>query len=154
DQSNNEIQTWEIPQALANLSTIQPLDILIFDASLEQMTEVAHEVRNSAKVMVGSEESPPGEGYPYHLWINALKSSGKNRCDLGQSIVDTFVGFYPTADNITQSVLDLTTMDTLASSLDAFAITLQQHTSDQATVIQNARNNVQHFATEYADNKD
>ena len=50
--TNNEIETEQIPVAITNLA--QPLDMLIFDASLEQMAEVAYEVRHSARVMVGS----------------------------------------------------------------------------------------------------
>ncbi|MBM3495780.1 MAG: hypothetical protein FJX72_15860, partial [Armatimonadetes bacterium] len=42
DDTGNEIQTWELPQAL-NVSP--KVDLLVFDASLMQMMEVAYEVR-------------------------------------------------------------------------------------------------------------
>ena len=157
-QSLNEIQTWELPLALGGLQQIQPLDMLILDASLEQMLEISYEVRNVAKVMVGSEESPPGLGYPYDRWLSAIKSSGKNRCDVGQNIMQTFLDYYaqndPSANDITQSVLDLSKMDVLATALDNFALVLMTHVNDQATLLQTSRENVQHYTVPYDDNKD
>jgi hypothetical protein len=150
EQSGNEIQTEELPQALAG--TAQPIDALIFDASLMQMMEVAYEVRGVARVMVGSEESPPGAGYPYNAWLTGLKSSGQNPCDVGRSIVTDFVAAYPSNSNITQSIIDLSKMDTLATRLSEFASALRQNVSTQADVIENARNQAQSF--DYPDNKD
>lgn len=66
DQSNDEIETWELPLALNSTSNplAQPLDMIIWDCSLMQMIENAYEVSNSARVMVGSEESPPERAIP------------------------------------------------------------------------------------------
>lgn len=150
DNSYHEIQTAQLPQGLAG--TAQPIDMLIVDCSLEQMIEVAYQVRGSAKVMVGSEESPPGEGYPYDAWLGALKTGGANRCAVGSNIVTSFVANYPTSDNITQSVLDLSKMDALAVALDNFANSLRQHINDQAPLLQSAREAVQFY--KYPENKD
>ncbi len=151
--THNEIETTELPLALS--SAAQPLDMLIIDCSLEQMAEVAYEVRNSARVMVGSEESPPGAGYPYDAWLNAVKASGLNPCDVGNSIVTTFVKQYGTSQtDVTQSVIDLSRMQNVAAQLNAFATTLLLHIGDQATVIQNARTNCQHYVAPYDANKD
>ncbi len=146
--SNNEIETEQIPIALTNLA--QPLDMLILDCSLEQMAEVAYEVRHSARVMVGSEESPPGAGYPYDAWLQDLKNSGKNPCDVGDSIISRFVQAYPAENNITQSMLDLSFMDNLAAYVKNFSSSLRSHINDPA--ITNARFNVQPY--KYPDNKD
>ncbi len=146
--SNNEIETEQLPVALTNLA--QPLDMLILDCSLEQMAEVAYEVRHSARVMVGSEESPPGAGYPYDAWLTDLKASGKNPCDVGDSIISRFIQAYPSENNITQSMLDLSLMDNLAATVKTFSSSLRNHISDP--VITNARFNVQSY--KYPDNKD
>ena len=61
NETQNEVETWEAPGAFAGAA--QPIDAITFDASLMQMLEVAYELRNSARVMIGSEESPPGAGY-------------------------------------------------------------------------------------------
>ena len=150
NETNGEIETQEIPLALANLA--QPIDMLIFDCSLEMMVEVAYEVRNTARVMVGSEESPPGNGYPYDRWINALKATGLNPCDVGNSIVTTFVAVYPTQSDITQSVIELSKMPPIAAALDTFGASLITHRNDQAALLQTARDSVQSYA--YPDNKD
>ena len=154
DESNNEIKTEQIPLALA--AARQPIDAFILDCSLMQMIEVAYEVRNSARVMVGSEESPPGAGYPYNLWMTPLKNGTLgDPCGLGSNIVDNFVTYYRNTsnfNNITQSVIDLSKMQTLANSLDAFGTQLRLYKSAEATALANARNNVQRY--DYADNKD
>lgn len=159
DENHSEIETWELPPAFS--SAVQPIDMIILDCSLEQMTEVAYELRKSARVMVGSEESPPGPGYPYDLWINDLKSSGKNPCDVGNSIVNEFLAFYKNnpglgyTTNLTQSMVDLSKMDGLATALNSFADSLRLHAQDQQNVIANARANVQSYANpDYQDNKD
>jgi hypothetical protein len=139
DNTTNEIQTWQLPSAFASLSA--PIDALIFDASLEQMGEVAYQDRNIARVQVGSEESPPGTGYPYDKWLTDLKNSGKNPCDLASSIVTEFVAAYSGQTGITQSYVDLTKMSSVSTALEAFGVALLPHVTDQATVIANARAN-------------
>jgi len=150
NQTGNEIQTAELPQALAG--TAQPIDVLAFDASLMQMAEVAYEVRNSARVMIGSEESPPGAGYPYDVWLTALKNSGANPCDLSNSVLNAFVAAYPSNANITQSLIDLSKMDNVATQLNSFGAALRGRVSTDATAIENARDNVQRY--DYPENKD
>ena len=150
NETNDEIETWETPTALTG--SAQPLDMLIVDCSLEMMAEVAYEVRSSARIMVGSEESPPGAGYPYDAWLSALKTSGTDPCNVGNSVLTTFLAAYPTQTDITQTVVDLSKMSTVATNLDALGNVLLAHVSDQATVLANARNNAQSYA--YPENKD
>ena len=61
DDTGNSIQTWELNQAMGT----SQVDILAWDASLMQMLEVDDEIRDKCDLIVGSEESPPGAGYPY-----------------------------------------------------------------------------------------
>jgi len=133
--------------------TAQPIDALLFDASLMQMAEIEYQVRSSAKVMVGSEESPPGAGYPYDLWINDLKTNNINDgCNLGVSVVNRFVNYYAATDGITQSVIDLSKMQAVVTALDNFGGSLITHRADQAPVIRNARNSSQSYKyTEFKD---
>ena len=149
-QTHNEIETEQIPGALAQAA--QPIDALIFDASLMQMAEIEYEVRNTAKIMVGSEESPPGAGYPYDQWIGDLKTDGSTPCAAGISIVNRFVNNYANTDGITQSVIDLSKMQAVVTALDNFGALLIAHRTDQAPIIQNARNNAQ--AYKYPEFKD
>jgi hypothetical protein len=171
DETQNEIETWELPGALATAA--QPIDMIIFDASLEQMTEVAYELRNSAKIMVGSEESPPAPGYPYDKWVGDLEADLGNDtpCDLGNHIIQEFINYpaYITSTNgyaseLTQSMVDLGRMAQVATALNTLAGTLNQHILDQQNLIYRLRldptypdrtqGGAQHYTTTYRDFKD
>ncbi len=171
DETQNEIETWELPGALA--TSAQPVDMIIFDASLEQMTEVAYQLRNSAKIMVGSEESPPAPGYPYDKWVGDLEADSGNDtpCDLGDHIIQEFVN-YPAyvnstngyASELTQSMVDLGRMGQVATALNGLAGALNQHIQDQQDLIYRLRQDptfpdrsqggAQHYTTAYRDFKD
>src|SRR5688500_2000633 len=69
DSTGSEIATWQLPGALTGGPR---LDMVIFDASLMQMMEVAYEMKDITDVIVGSEESPPGEGYVYDRFLSDL----------------------------------------------------------------------------------
>lgn len=158
DSTNSEIQIWQLPSAL---DVTPKLDMVVFDASLMQMTEVAYEIRNSAKLVVGSEESPPGEGYAYDTFLSDLTGNPSlDPFSFGTQIVtrtyDYYQANFPVGSDqrsrITQSAIDLSKMQAVADNLNAFANTLNAHTSDSAAAMQTARNSAQTYA--YADNKD
>lgn len=150
DSTGNEIQTWELPQAL---NTSPKMDLLIFDASLMQMTEVAYEVRDMAKLMVGSEESPPGEGYVYDAFLKDLAASPTMTPEqFATQIVNRTVESYGPFSNITQSAVDLSRMQTVAERLDAFAKSLQFYGAENAAALISARQNAESYL--YRDNKD
>ncbi len=150
DSTGSEIQTWELPQAL-NVSP--KLDMLIFDASLMQMTEVAYEVRDMAGLMVGSEESPPGEGYVYDAFLQDLAANpDMTPAQFASSIVSRTLESYGTDTNITQSAVDLSKMQVLADRLNTFAGLLSFHASAEAAALVGARKNAESYL--YRDNKD
>jgi hypothetical protein len=154
NDTNNEISTQQLPDALSG--TAQPIDALIFDASLMQMGEVAYQVRNSARVMIGSEDSPPGRGYPYHLWLGELKNQTPDPCTLGTNIVTSFVNFYtqtrPDFTNITQSSLDLSRMTAVMQALENFGSALRRNIDNEAGTIRLSRQQAQRY--NYIDHKD
>jgi len=119
-QTGHQIATQEMPLALANPP--QRIDALILDCSLQGTAELAYDVRASARVYVGSEESPPGTGYPYDVWLNSLKSAAVGPCDAGRNLISDTVSAYPDAPDITQSVTDLSRMDAVAGAVNAFFI--------------------------------
>jgi hypothetical protein len=110
DTTDNHIDTIQIPQAIdleGILGAGRKWDIVAFDSSLMQMAEVAHEIRNKAVYITGSEESPPGEGYPYHLFLRDLANNPTMSArDFAIKIVDRTIEQYGTDSNITHSVLD------------------------------------------------
>jgi hypothetical protein len=150
DATGNEIQTWQLPQAL----NVSPrLDMVIFDASLMQMLEVAYEIRNSTDVVVGSEESPPGEGYVYDGFLGDLAANPTMTApQFGAKIVTRTLAAYGTGSNITQSALDTSKLQTVADKLSLFANSLSAHSSSQRAVLVAAREQAEHYL--YSENKD
>ncbi len=149
--SGNEIETWQIQTALTGLPA--KLDMVIFDCSLEGMVEVAYQINSVARVMVCSEESPPGAGYPYQLWLQSLKTGGQNACAVGTSIAQEFVSYppYATDTDLTQSVIDLSQMPNVATALQSFGTALYADRNAEPTLIQTARNlnYVQSYGTDF-----
>lgn len=115
-----------IPQLSASLQAIKAfnganIDIVGMDACLMAMAEVAYEVRGSADYMVGSEDSEPGDGWPYDLFLQRLVAAPTSTAaQLSDWIVQDYITSYGST-SVTQSAIDLGTMDDLASIIDTFA---------------------------------
>jgi len=92
DETGNYIRTREIGAIVREAGGV---DVLAFDACLMQMGEVLSEVKGNARVMVGSEETIPGVGYPYHIFLSALdKEPGMSAEKLGSILVEAYKMFY------------------------------------------------------------
>ena len=73
----------------------RPLDLLVFDGCMLQEAEVAFEVGGTAKVMVGSQELVPADGYPYDRFLSFLVSnSTADENTVAQELVNTYISFY------------------------------------------------------------
>jgi hypothetical protein len=133
DETNNHIDTWQLQQAIGGTKW----DILSWDASLMQMMEVAYEVREVAKYVVGSEESPPGEGLPYDLVFQRFRDNPDAiTANLTKAFVDAMVGFPGYANRkITQSSIDTSKLPGLRMALDSLANALIDSRADLLSVI-------------------
>ncbi|MDW8104363.1 MAG: clostripain-related cysteine peptidase [Armatimonadota bacterium] len=146
DSTGNYIRIWELPTAL---SVGVKWDIIAFDASLMQMLEVAYEIRHLGDYIVGSEESPPAPGYPYHRILAPVVSNPNiaTRDFAVQIVMQTLNHYNPdNTDNITQSALDASQIENVARRVDALAITLLQVASEQGAAVRAARENAQAYA--------
>ena len=148
DDMGTSIQTWQLSQALGT----NHLDILAWDASLMQMIEVNDEIRDKVGLIVGSEESPPGAGYPYDTIFQHFDNTpDATTLTLASAFVDETLKVPDYAsDKITQSVLEAdklagieTAVDGLGSALIAQA---QANPTDFALYIQTARLNAQTYS--------
>ncbi len=116
----------EVRTALASADA--EMDLIGFDACLMGMIEVAYELRNSgAGIMVGSEASEPGGGWPYDTLLADLAANPSMRPDaLGAAIVNRFGEYYGKIyDDVTLSAIDLTAIGSLGERISRFADTLQ-----------------------------
>ncbi|MGQ9488725.1 MAG: clostripain-related cysteine peptidase [Armatimonadota bacterium] len=146
DNTGNYIRIWELPLAL---SAGVKWNIVAFDASLMQMLEVAYEIRNLTDYIVGSEESPPAPGYPYHrILAPVISNPSISARDLAAQIVTQTINYYnpDNTDNITQSALDTTQLDNVAQKVDVLAQVLLAVAPGNGAAVAFARDNAQAYA--------
>ncbi|MFM7321464.1 MAG: clostripain-related cysteine peptidase, partial [Armatimonadota bacterium] len=152
DETDNHIDTIQMPEALAHPEN-RKWDLVMMDLSLMQMVEVAYENRNVTDLLLGSQESPPGEGLPYDLWVQRVVSNpdiGARDLATG-TIQDTLLRF-GTASNTTQSVLDPTKIADLVAEMDGLGAALLSAAANHGPAIASARSEAESYA--YSENKD
>jgi len=120
DETGNYIRT---PQIGLILKEAGKVDIIAFDACLMNMAEVAFEVKDNAQVIVGSEETVPGLGYPYDLFLGAMaKKPSLSTEETGAVMVEAFKMFYDAAKKGAQlSALRASKVDGLGVKMADFA---------------------------------
>jgi hypothetical protein len=150
DTSNSRIETVDLPSALQADSR---LDLVAFDACHMQMLEVAYEMRNSAGVIVGSEEVTPGNGYPYTQWLKRLVQNPTMSAEnLGSTMVTEYVNYYLGAADVTQSAIRTDRLSAVATAADQLADALLPHADSEPNALASARNATQKY--DYPDYKD
>lgn len=143
DSTGHHIDTVDLPYALGGV----PLDIVAWDSSLMQMLEVAYQIRSVAAYVVGSEESPPGAGYPYDV---VFKPMHDNPDDTTRNITKGFVDGMVNDPNyvgqkITESSIDTSQLPALATALDGLAQELIANSGSFAQAVIDARNTAQAY---------
>jgi hypothetical protein len=131
------------------------LDVLGMDACLMSMAEVGYQIRESAAFTVGSEQTEPGDGWPYDRILRALSKQPEMEAkELSATIVREYLASYAPGDGVTQSACDLAGAEALASAVAALAGALLAALPDetQRGRILAARSRVQ--AYEVPDNVD
>ncbi len=152
DTTKNHINTIDLPGVIRHPEN-KKWDLLSVDCSLMQMIEVLYEWRDTADYIVGSEESPPGEGYAYdrtmgHL-VNTPTMDGKT---LGIHYADDTSASFANLYGITQSVVDPTKIGAIVPALNNLGATLMSLKTSFGTQISQARADA--AAYEYPENKD
>jgi hypothetical protein len=96
--------------------------MVVFDASLMQMMEVAWQIRNQCNYMVGSEESPPGAGYPYDAVMSGLSAnSSMSPVEFGQIWVDQTINAYQGKSGIAQSLIDTSMLQPIVTTMNSLS---------------------------------
>jgi hypothetical protein len=120
DTSRDFLDNVELKRVLTQVKrrTRRKLDLVGFDACLMNMVEVAYQLKDSAAVMVGSEETEPGDGWPYDRVLADLAAKpAMTPQQLGGVIVQRYAESYRT-DAVTQSALDLRQCRVVAKAVD------------------------------------
>jgi hypothetical protein len=149
EETNNHINT---PQMGQILKAIGGVDVYGSDACLMQMAEVDYEIKDYAQVIVGSEETEPGDGYTYDTFLGPVVAKpAMGAEELAQNAVDSYVGHYtPSNQGATQSYVRSSAIPGFLAASDAF-VTAIMNAGDK-DVAKNAMNSAQSYA--YAENKD
>jgi hypothetical protein len=146
------IDTIQLPAAMS-LGNGRKWDLLAFDASLMQMAEVSYQVRDQATWIVGSEESPPGTGYPYdQILFRLVSTPDMDGKALGILFAQQMLASNSSGSNITQSVLDTSKLVTIAPAVDALGTALSAAQGNYGAAISNARAASESYA--YPENHD
>ncbi len=113
-------------------NTKQKIDLIGFDACLMNMVEIAYQLKDKANFIVGSEETEPGEGWPYdRIFRDLALNPNMTPQELGQVIVQRYVESY-SSETVTQSLLDLSRSSHLGKTIDQLARGLTKAIKDPA----------------------
>lgn len=111
-----------ITQVRTALETInKKFDIIACDACLMQMLEVAYEWRAWSDFLVASEETVPGEGYPYNTaFASCVSDPSITASQFSQNIVAAYKNYYQN-NNATLSAINLSKMNSFIAKLNNFS---------------------------------
>jgi len=147
----------ELEYALSEIGTQigKKIDIVGMDACLMAMTEVAYQIKDCADILVASEENEPGDGWPYDTILAQLVANSTMSSEqLATDIVNKYIISYP-YDNVTQSAIDLSYMDDLASQLSSLAETIRGDLTTPSNKYITAAYNSQYYSqSPYSAEKD
>ncbi len=119
------LDNQELKRVLATAHRVlgRKVDVVGMDACLMTMIEVAYQLRDHARVLVGSEEVEPGPGWPHAAILGALtKNPAMTPAELGATVVHRYVESYRHGGEIaTQSAVDLGQLDDLVDAVDILA---------------------------------
>ena len=144
----DKITMPELEDALSMISAQmgKKVDIVGMDACFMAMTEVAYQIKDYADIMVTSEEVEPGDGWPYDTILSQLVSNPLiSSEELAIDIVDKYIYSYP-FDNVTQSAIDLSYMDTLAGQLSNLALAIMSDSLTPKSKYISAAYNSQYYS--------
>ena len=150
DNAKDFLDNQEMRKVMAGAARLlkRKVDILGMDACLMSMAEVGYQVRDSAAYTVGSEQTEPGQGWPYHTILGALaKNPAMTPRALSALIVSKYLASYGNADGVTQSACDLSKVGALAAAVAGLAAALKASLGDGAARqrILAVRNQVQSY---------
>jgi hypothetical protein len=156
DQAQDYLDNVELKKVLTRITKKlgRTIDILGMDACLMSMAEVYYQIRDVAGYSVGSEESEPGEGWPYDRILAALAAKPEMTPeDLSKTIVSQYLASYKSGDNVTQSAVKLAELKPLTTAISglAKALTTVLATATTRSALINARAQVQEYSRPYDD---
>jgi len=157
--SGIELSNGHFGQALDAITTAagERLDLVGFDACLMAMYEVAAVTAEYADYLVASEETEPGWGWSWDVFLQELTRSPRmGPVELGRAIADAYADFaHPDYMDIndgkmndTVSLTDLTAIDALHSAVTIFADALTEALAAHQSTITSLRSQTKAYSYE------
>jgi hypothetical protein len=144
----------EIADALAHGMGGKPLDLVVFDACLMGMVEVAFGLRKAGRVLVASEELVSGHGFNHSTWVRQLRDNPAiDGAALGKLLVRSYdlVHTRRLDPGRTLSAFDLGVAGELARGVSALSEALIADIEGQRRAIRTARRNCAVYAAKGCD---
>lgn len=151
DDAKDFLDNCEMKNVLNNTRQTlgRKLDILGMDACLMSMVEVGYQVKDSVLYTVGSEETEPGDGWPYDTIMEALsRNADMSPADFSRLIVKHYIDSYKgMREAVTQSACDLSASPAIAGAVKKLASALKSSLKNVSTraIIADVRNRVQEY---------
>lgn len=144
--SIDEIRTAITNAHAAGTSGGKQVTILGFDACYMGTAENILSFKDLVKIVIGSEEVEPGNGWDYYNW---LPTSDISPADLASKVVTSYGSFYASqgGSNVTLAAYDVSKAPSLQSAIDSFVSAIGSTTSSQVTT---ARSQVQNYNSNLA----
>jgi hypothetical protein len=117
DNAKDFLDNIEMKQVVTDMAKLlnRNLDLLGMDACLMSMIEVGYQIHQSVDFTAGSEQTEPGNGWPYDKILGKLvQNPDMTPRDLSTMIVDQYLASY-TRDSVTQSACNLSQAEALAT---------------------------------------
>jgi hypothetical protein len=146
--SHDYLDNQELRTAVARaLPAGRKLDVFACDACLMNMLEIAYEMKDTARFMVGSEETEPGAGWPYAAILARLVARPTmTPAELAKLVVVEYrKSFQRSGDATTQSALDLRRVSAAAAAVNELADLLLADLRTVAGAVTLARDRAQKF---------
>lgn len=154
ETSGDHMTTEEMSQAFRQIlaDTGTKLEFVGMDACLMASTEIAYELRNCANYVAFSEASEPGAGWPYDtILADLIANPTATGADLGRSVVQRYKEEYASSEDVTQSAIDLSKINELATAVSNFGTYAQTISEPQKLALVNCINASEEVDSQYND---
>ncbi|MGP1385933.1 MAG: clostripain-related cysteine peptidase [Thainema sp.] len=152
DDFGSSLDMPEVEMAFrrAGITAENKVTILGFDACLMNMLEIAHHLRDQAEFIVGSQETEPGDGWPYDKVLRTMKSATSG-VELAKGIVQEYIKDYTDlgVQNVTQSAIDTSKTEAAVQAFSNLGLLLKDKVETCKSELRRLRAQLQAF--EYAD---
>jgi len=121
DDFGSSLDMPEIEDAFkrAGIGPDNKIAIVGFDACLMNMLEIANHFKDHVEILVGSQQTEPGDGWPYDQVLKAIKQSSDSP-ELARQIVTRYIEDYQSLGifDVTQSAIQISKTDDAVKALN------------------------------------